>query len=143
MSQSDYIAYKKVSNIINLDAHYKQPPVITEQNYTAFKQYNLVNSIVNTKVRYNVLDASGVQDVFGMNKKPEHCPSMFFCQNTHRRSNRVPMSEVYFTPKYIPLTIKATKNAANQKTGCRCVLDSVNTERNVCRCKTAQFGTVR
>jgi hypothetical protein len=138
MSQSDYIHYKKTSAVLKNDTNQKQPPVLTQDAYVASKQYNLVNTIVNTKVLYNVLDMSGIQDVFGMRKNPQNCPAMAFCQNTQTRSNRIPMAEVYMTPRYHPLTIKQTKNAPWQRNGCACILNSVNTERNICKCKKAK-----
>ena len=125
MSQSDYIKYKKVSNLMKIDTNNKQPPVITEDNYIMFKQYNLVNSIVDTKVKYNVLTPSGTQDVFGILRNPQNCPTMLFCRNTNLRSNRIPMLEIHSIPKFMPLTIKDTKQGCNEP------------------CKKIHFGIVR
>ena len=144
MSQSDYLKYKKVSNIMNIDTNKKQPPVITGDNYVMYKQYNLVNSIVNTKTLYNVLDVSGIQIIYDIRRNPTYCPSMYFCQDTNLRSNRVPMLEVYYTPKCMPLTIKDKKKILDtNKSTCNCTLNSVNTERYICKCKKTHFGTVR
>ena len=72
-----------------------------------------------------------------MEKKATNCPSFIVCRQTNQRTNRVPMASVYFTPdcKSTPIYVKQPKNA---KTACNCVLDSVNTLKNICNCKISQ-----
>jgi hypothetical protein len=137
MSQSDYLKYKKVSTQLKVDTNYKQPPVFESQNYLNYKQYVLENTITSSKTIYNKIVPSGRQRVFDMDKVVSSCPTMIECKDTNQRTNRVPMSAVYYTPTPQPLNWSARKNASNQKTGCKCVLNSVNTELNICSCKTS------
>lgn len=146
MSQSDYIKYKRVATILRKYAQQPkdQPPVMESQTYVDCKKFTLVNSIVNTKPVTNRLTLPGQQIVFDMPKVVSGCPTFPVCVNTNQRLNRIPMSTVYFTPVPSPLSIKATKNTKNLKTACECVLDSKNTNPNICSCRISRrWGIVR
>ena len=132
MSQSDYIKYKRVATELK---NTKQVPAVLEsQDYIGYKEYSMENKITNTKTLYNQLIPPGKKIIFDMEKKVTNCPAFIICNNTNKRPNRVAMSKVYFTPTPVP---KYVKHPANAKTGCKCALNSVNTERYVCSCKTS------
>lgn len=133
MSQSDYIKYKRVSNQLRNE---KQPPVFSSQTRLDFEQYALENTIVNTVPALNRLVPAGSQRVFHMDKVVGNCPTFPVCQNTNLRTNRLPMSSVYFTPTPQPNNIKIVNNSANMRTGCDCT-------SNICKCKVGAFGIVR
>ena len=141
MSQSDYIKYKRVATVLREN---EQPPVMEPHNYVDFKQFALVNTIVNTKPVTNQLSLSGEQIIFGIHKVVNKCPTFPLCKNTNTRINRVPMSSVYFTPVPQPLSVKDTKIKNISRTACACVLDSKNTNKNSCSCRTSRrWGVVR
>ena len=137
MSQSDYIKYRKISTQLKLDASRNQIPVFDSSIYLDYKDYVLENTIVDTNITYSMLQPSGKQIVFGMERRVNNCPTTYECVNTNKRANRVPMPQVYYTPKYTPLTWKQKKNAAWLKTSCNCRLHSKNTLKNICKCKTS------
>jgi|LauGreSBDMM110SN_4_FD.fasta_scaffold70706_2 hypothetical protein len=136
MSQSDYIKYLRVSTQLLLDSSKNQLPVFTSKDYLEYKEYVLENTIKNTKIINNLLTPSGEQIIFGIERKTNDCPSMNFCKNTNLRLNRKPLSNVYFTPTPQPLNWKDKKNASWKKNGCICSLNSMNTIKYVCNCKT-------
>lgn len=134
MSQSDYLNFKRVSTELNVN---KYTPVFDIKEYIEFKEYSIVNNIINTKLTYNQLQQPGYQNIFNMEKKITNCPTFIVCRQTNQRPNRVPMSSVYFNPSSImpPIYVKQPTNA---KTGCNCMLNSINTLTNICKCKTSQ-----
>jgi hypothetical protein len=95
MSQSDYIQRKKTA--IKLAGISKSPinrgdfpQVFSSQDYTGFYQYQLTNTIVNTKITPNELVAPNHQIVFNMEVlSSKNCPSFAVCNNTNTRKNRV------------------------------------------------------
>lgn len=136
MSQSDYIKYKRVSNMLkNMETN----PVLSEQNYIDYKQYSIENSIYDNSKNYlNLLEPSGVNNIFNMNKKVSNCPTYPVCIKTNARSNRVALSSVYFTPKYLPQYIK---NKPLNNTICNCITNgkysnSVYMNTKKCLCAT-------
>jgi hypothetical protein len=145
MSQCDYIKYKKITTLLAVDTKTKQPPVLNSQDYSDYKEYILENTVANNKTIYRRITPTTSQVVLDMEKNKslvqdmgtslENCPSFLLCKNTNLRTNRVQMSSVYYTPTPKPLNLHQRKNASNQKTGCKCILDSVNTNSNVCSCK--------
>jgi hypothetical protein len=149
MSQSDYIKYKKITTKLAVDtkAKSKLPPVLNSQDYSDYKEYVLENTVANSKTIYRRITPSTSQVVLNMEKNKalvedmgtslENCPSFLLCNNTNLRKNRVPLSGVYFTPTPQPLNWRQKKNAANQKTACKCILNSVQTNSNICSCKLA------
>ena len=133
MSQSDYIRYKRISNELKNET---LPPVLNNQQYVDFKQYTILNNIVSLKPDYRKPIPFGTINIFDMNKNVTFCPYFVTCKNTNTRPNRVPMSNVYFTPKYVP---KYVKDPANAKKACDCKLNTnLNGKFGVCKCKTEQ-----
>ena len=106
MSQSDYLKYKKVSNQLKIDSSNDLPPVFLQSDYLNYKQFSLENSITNSKTTFNRITPSSYLSIMEMDKKVTYCPSFNLCVNTNKRTNRVPLSTVYFTPTYIPNNIK-------------------------------------
>jgi len=138
MSQSDYIKYKKVSTKLRIDNNTaKQPRVFDQGNYLDFKEYTLENTIVNTKPVFDRVTLNGQQVVFDMYKTVTGCPTFIDCSNTNLRTNRVPMSTVYYTPTPQRLTWEQKKNASYLKTACVCQLNRSYTGYNACKCKRA------
>jgi hypothetical protein len=139
MSQSDYIKYKRVSTQLYLDANNNESPVFTSQNYLDYAQFTLENNTVNLCNTYNLMTPSTSQIVFNMEKQKEttNCPSMLICKNTNRREHRIPLPSVYFTPTPQPLNWYEKKHAKWLKNGCICSLNSINTLRYICNCKTS------
>ena len=135
MSQSDYIKHIKISTRLQLDASRNQLPVFDSSTYLDYKDYVLENTITNSKVVYNLLNPSGKQIVFGMERRVNNCPTTYECINTNKRLNRTPMSSIYYTQKPQPLTWKQKKNASWLKKPCNCKINSINTLKNICKCK--------
>jgi len=95
MSQSDYIQRLKTSTKLAgisknpIDAG-DFPQVFSSQDYTGFYQYQLTNTIVNTKTTPNELVAPNHQIIFNMEVlSANNCPSFTICNNTNTRQNRV------------------------------------------------------
>uniref|UniRef100_A0A6C0DRJ2 Uncharacterized protein n=1 Tax=viral metagenome TaxID=1070528 RepID=A0A6C0DRJ2_9ZZZZ len=130
MSQGDYIRYKRISTELKYDT---LPPVLSEQQYINFTQYSIENNVVSLKPDYRIPATYGTIKIFDMNKTVLFCPTFLTCTGTDARPNRIPMSTVYFTPQYVK---KYVKQPGNAKTGCNCILNSVNTNKNICKCKT-------
>ena len=144
MSQSDYIKYKKIKNVLSIDNNtQKQPPVFNSSDLLNFREFNLENTIPNTKIVLNRLTPTGKQEVFDMYKTVSSCSSFIDCSNTNLRTNRLPMSSVYFTPIPQPLNINEINNSTILKTACSCALNKSYTNKNSCKCKTQYFGIVR
>jgi hypothetical protein len=95
MSQSDYIQRKKTST--KLAGISKSPinrgdfpQVFSSQDYTGFYQYQLTNTIVNTKITPNELVAPNHQMIFNMEVvSANNCPSFTVCKDTNARQNRM------------------------------------------------------
>jgi hypothetical protein len=145
MSQSDYIKYKRVTNVLAVDMSNNFTPVLNSQDYSDYKEYVLENTVVNNKLVYRRVVPSNTQIVLDMEKKKSSvqnmatstrvCPSFLLCKNTNKRPYRVPLSSSYFTPTPQPLTWQQTKDAPWKKTGCKCILNSTFTNSNICSCK--------
>jgi hypothetical protein len=109
MSVSDYIKYKRVGTQLNdiLPNSKKQaPPVFNDQMYIDFKQYTIENQIPDTKLVENSLIPTGSNLIFDMMKVVSSCPAFPVCTNTNARTNRVPMSKVYYNQKQPATYIK-------------------------------------
>lgn len=133
MSQSDYIKYKRTSNILKDNT---LPPILNTSSYTDFKQYSLENTITTptSKIFHKRLIPTGKVRVFNMDKSVSQCPSFAICKDTHLRTNRIPLSTVYFTPVNHPTYVK---HPTTEKTACNCKLNSRYTDGNICKCKTS------
>lgn len=102
MSVSDYIKYKRVGSQLKdvlPNVKGEAPPVFTDQMYIDFKQYTIANTITDTKLIENSLIPSGSNLVFDILKVVSSCPTFPICKNTNLRTNRTPLSLVYFNPK--------------------------------------------
>lgn len=146
MSQSDYIKYKRVSTELLIDnkiTNNKLSPVLSSQNYIDFSQYTIINITPNDTPTFNTVNLLGTQEIFGMNKIVSNCPTFLICNKTNTRPNRLLLSSIYSNPTPQPKTIKDTKNKVNAKTECSCVMNSKNTEKNICKCKRGAWGIVR
>jgi hypothetical protein len=93
MSQSDYIQRLKTSTKlagisktpINVGDF---PQVFSSQDYTGFYQYQLTNTIINTKTTPNELVAPDHKIIFNMEvSSVNNCPSFVVCNNTNTREN--------------------------------------------------------
>ncbi len=117
MSQSDYIKYKKTSNqLLRLS---KYPSVLESGDYTSFSQYNLENSLINTKPLLNQITLNGKQIIFNMElKNAQNCPT-FSCLNSVTRSNRV-LNAVSIPEPIKPYIKNAEDKNIRIKTVCPC-----------------------
>ena len=95
MSQSDYIEYKK--RAIELKRQQDLPPVLTQDDYIAFKQFSLENMIVSTNQTNNELLPAGTKIIFDLTRSNTTSCATFLCDPA-TRINRVPMRQVYFEP---------------------------------------------
>ena len=89
MSQSDYINYKKTSTV--LKELKKFEPVLSNENYINFKQYNALNNIINTETLLNELKPNNMNIVFDMQIKTSTCPNYSSCNPSI--TNRIPMKK--------------------------------------------------
>jgi hypothetical protein len=133
MSQSDYLKFKRIQTQLK-DSSFN--PVLSNQDYIDFKQYSIETTVQNTGKLYNELSPSNTNIVFGMNKKLTNCPTFIVCNDTNTRPNRVPMSDMYFTPKYVRSYIK---QPTYKKSSCNCILNSAYTNEYLCKCKKSFY----
>ena len=97
MSQSDYIQRKKISyqvaskNRTPIDKG-DNPPILSSQLLTLLKQYDLENTIVNTRPRFNQLVPSTTLRVREMNlQQPINiCKTYRTCNGDAYNSNSLP-----------------------------------------------------
>jgi len=129
MSQSDYIKYKRVATQLKID---KLSPVLSNEQYTDFKQYTIENTVINTDTLFNELLPQNTNIIFNMQKNISHCPTFPVCINTNARSYRVPMGKIYFTPRPV---VTYVKHPVYEKTGCNCIMNSKYTNENIACCK--------
>jgi hypothetical protein len=129
MSQSDYIKYKRVATQLKID---KLAPVLSNEQYTDFKQYSIENTITNTDTLLNELLTPNTNIIFNMQKNISSCPTFPVCINTNTRSYRIPMGKIYFTPRPVPTYVKQPSYA---KTACNCIPNSKHTNNNIACCK--------
>jgi len=150
MSQSDYIRYKRIATELKNDnkssPNNKLLPVLEQGQLLKYKQFSIVNTIVNTKPILNMLTPtvpSGTQPVFQMNKVVAGCATFAVCNQTQARPNKVAMSSVYFTPISHPLTIKQRNEATNLKNECISSMNTRYSQYYMCSNKLGRFGLVR
>lgn len=128
MSQSDYIKHKRLSSELREVA--KLSPTLDAQQYTAYKEYSLENTVYSDKNVYYKFIPQGTQYVYGMEiRNAWNCTDMAFCRDTEWRSNRVLNTEdgMRFQPRQLrPLALKTLKLNHHPK---------VSIQNNVnCRC---------
>ena len=88
MSQSDYISHKKIANKLKRQENLGN--VLNSQEYTDFKTFEMVNTIIDDNLTYNGILPGMKQNVFGMEMEVSgNCPNMIFCAHTKTRANRV------------------------------------------------------
>jgi hypothetical protein len=107
MSQSDYIAFKKATNELQIQSDLS--PVLGSNEYTRFKQFSIETSISNSSPRYNQQPITDLSvNVFDMEKLNTNgvCAEFIMCNGTNERPNRVALSTIYFTPVYVPIYVK-------------------------------------
>ena len=121
MSQSDYIQRKKMST--RLSGISKTPinkgdfpNVLSSQEYTIFSQYQITNTVLNTKLTPNELVAPNHQVIFDMEVlAANNCPSFIICENTNTRQNRT-LQSGFIMSNGMPVTVpigKYMKHGAN------------------------------
>lgn len=109
MSASDYIKYKRVGTQLRdilPNEKGQAPAVFDDQMYIDFKQYTIENTITDTKLIENSLIPTGSNLVFDVLKVVSNCPQFPLCTNTDQRTNRIPMSPVYYNPQQPPIYLK-------------------------------------
>jgi len=145
MSVSDYIKYKRVGTQLRdvLPNSKKQAPaVFDDQMYIDFKQYTVENTIFDSKLIENSLIPAGSNLVFNTLKNVANCPQFPLCKETDKRTNRVPLSKVYYYQQPSPTYWKQKQTNGqvyhNQRpfgqkfhtnnSGCTC------TNKTICAC---------
>lgn len=121
MSQSDYIEYKKRAT--ELKEQTKLPPILSGDDYCAFKQFSLENTVINTKQTNNQLIPPNTKIIFDSPIFKLDCSgSKFICgQGTQARPNRQQLSQVYIEPKQPSIYVKHPKIVCSN-----CCTDTVN-----------------
>ena len=113
MSQGDYIHRKRIANQVATKNRIPinredNPPVFSSQLRTELKQYDLVNTISNSKLRYNKLNSPTTFSFMEMNMQPpsEKCKRYMLCNNdrynTTARPNTVPVNTFYDFGRNVP-----------------------------------------
>ena len=132
MSQSDYIEYKKRAT--ELKEQKKLQPVLSEDDYCAFKQFSLENTVLNTSPTYNELVPTNTKIIFDTARSNTATCSQFICGNgTQARPNRVPMGQAHFEPtqpgKYVKIPKIVCVNCCTDIVNKR----NMNTSFTLCR----------
>jgi hypothetical protein len=129
MSVSDYIKYKRVGTQLRdvlPNSKKEAPAVFNDQMYIDFKQYTIENQIVDTKLVENSLIPAGSNLIFDMMKVVSGCPTFPVCTSTNTRTNRIPMSQVYYNPKQPAKYVKHSiygEPAHLNKPACNCIVN--------------------
>lgn len=84
--QNNYIDFLRESTILKEQNTLK--PVLNSSDYIKFKNYNLVNSIPNTKNSFSEMFLNNKKNVFGMERNTNNCSNFILCRNTNGRANR-------------------------------------------------------
>jgi hypothetical protein len=130
MSASDYIKYKRVGTQLRdvlPNSKQQAPAVFDDQMYIDFKQYTIENTIFDSKLIENSLIPQGSNIVFDILKVVKDCPKFpLVCNNTDVRTNRLPMSNVYYNPrqpaKYVKHSIYGEPAHLNNP-ACECIVN--------------------
>ena len=98
MSQSDYIKHKKMANILKHQENLGN--VLSSQELTNFKTFELSNTIYDNSITYNQILPGNKQNIFNMEMEISgNCPNIVFCVDTNLRANRaertIPMFSHY------------------------------------------------
>ena len=85
--------------------------MLDSKDYTIYKGYTIVNTVKNTKQMYNNLPLSGITDIFGMPlQNINNCPDFNLCENTDKRTNKVPLLDVYISQRPVLHYVKHPTN---------------------------------
>ena len=91
MSQSDYIKHKK--NAIILKRQNDLESILNSQDFTNYKEFELLNTIENTLPTPNQLAETNKHKIFKIEKNATNCARFIVCstpgQTTNDRPNRV------------------------------------------------------
>lgn len=104
MSSSDYTKLKRTGVILKNLA--EEPYVLDDSEYTDFIDYNLENTITNSKITYNKLIPPNHQIVFNMDRISTGCPTFALCSQTQSRPNRKNIISAQIAPKPVRKYIK-------------------------------------
>lgn len=113
MSQGDYIHRKRIANQVATKNRIPinredNPPVLSSQLRTELKQYDLVNTISNSKLRYDKLNTPTTFICMEMNMQPlaDKCKTYRRCNNdrynTTSLPNTVPVNTFYDVKGNVP-----------------------------------------
>jgi hypothetical protein len=139
MSVSDYIKYKRVGTQLRdvLPNSKKQAPaVFDDQMYIDFKQYTVENTILDSKLVENSLIPAGSNLVFNVLKNVANCPQFPLCKETDKRTNRVPLSEVYYYQQPAPTYWKQKQTNGQVYHNQRPFGQQFRTNHSGCTCTT-------
>jgi hypothetical protein len=147
MSQSDYIERKKVSTklsgisktpIDNGDF----PNVLNAQEYTLFSQYQITNTVLNSKLTPNELVAPNRKIVFNMEVlASNNCPSFTLCRNTNTRQNRV-LQRGFVMHNGIPVTVPIQKYVKKGANSSNCTIHHSCSDDNGACCRLRGLRTM-
>jgi hypothetical protein len=113
MSQSDYIQRKRIANQVATKNRIPinrvdNPPILSSQLLTDLRQYYLVNTVSNYKLRYNRLNEPNTLIVMDMNLQipSDTCKTYITCNNdeynTNTPPNVVPVQTFYDFGRDVP-----------------------------------------
>jgi hypothetical protein len=113
MSQSDYIHRKRIENQVATKNRIPinrvdNPPILSSQFRTDLRQYYAVNTISNSRVRYNRSNTPNTLIVMDMNLQipSDACKTYRTCNNdkynTNTLPNRVPVNTFYDFDRDVP-----------------------------------------
>ena len=140
MSSSDYTKLKKTGVLLNNLTN--EPYVLDDSKYTDFMNYNLENTITNSKIVYNNLILPNHQIIFNMDRTVTNCPAFILCNQTQSRENRKNINDFQIAPKpkskYIKdrmLFSKAYKTLCKEK-------GVTQTNCQLCACITTHYYSI-
>ena len=90
MSQSDYIKYKKINTVLQVDANDNFLPVLNSQEYSDYKEHVLENTIANSKTIYRRITPSTTQVVLDMDKNKSLVQNM----GTYSSDETIPIDSI-------------------------------------------------
>jgi len=94
MSQSDRLTYLK--NKFILKEQTKLSPILSLTSYLQFKNYQLTNTIINSKPTLNNLSLTNTHFFYGIPVNPTNCTPFIECINTNQRPNRHTSTKLMF-----------------------------------------------
>lgn len=118
--QNNYIDYLRDSTILKQQNELN--PVLNSSDYINFKNFTLVNTIPNTKIRFSELLLNNKKEIYGMDRNTTNCSNFPLCRNTNARVNRKLNSAQLPTP-----TFRMNKKPEKKKlqNSCYCYYDKI------------------